>query len=131
MTSRAGNAILRANNGVQAACFAGRPGCRLFIFRPAGQKVPGQTAVPAGVYEAVLTLSPRFKRVLPLLLDVPGFEGILIHRGNTAKDTAGCILLGENREPGKVVNSGHYEIMLTQQLKEAQANGEEIWIEIE
>lgn len=94
-------------------------------------KIPGRTAIPAGRYRVIVNHSPRFGRELPRLLDVPGFEGILIHRGNTAEDTAGCILLGENREPGKVVNSGHYEIMLTQQLKEAQANGEEIWIEIE
>ena len=65
------------------------------------------------------------------LLDVPGFEGILIHRGNTAEDTAGCILVGENKEPGKVVNSGRHEEELTRTLKEAQANGEEIWLEIE
>lgn len=94
-------------------------------------KIPGMTAIPAGRYKVIVNHSPRFGRELPRLLGVPGFEGILIHRGNTAGDTAGCILLGENKEPGKVVNSGHYEMMLTHKLKEAQANGEEIWIEIE
>ena len=94
-------------------------------------KIPGRTAIPAGRYRVIVNQSPRFGRDLPRLLDVPRFEGILIHRGNTAKDTAGCILVGENKEPGKVVNSGRYEEELTRILKEAQANGEEIRIEIE
>jgi hypothetical protein len=61
-----------------------------------GPKVKGETAIPEGVYEIRLTHSPRFKRVLPLLVDVPGFDGIRIHPGNTAKDTEGCLLVGEN-----------------------------------
>lgn len=94
-------------------------------------KIPGRTAIPAGRYRVIVNQSPKFGRELPRLLDVPGFEGILIHRGNTAEDTAGCILVGENKEPGKVVNSGRHEEELTRTLKEAQANGEEIWLEIE
>ncbi|MFR3330348.1 MAG: DUF5675 family protein [Odoribacter splanchnicus] len=93
-------------------------------------KVPGATAVPAGRYEVVVNYSPRFRRDLPRLLDVPGFTGILIHRGNTAADTAGCILVGENREKGKVVNSTPYEQRLTAMLLEAQTRGEKTYITI-
>lgn len=68
-------------------------------------KIPGRTAISAGRYEVTVNRSPRFCRDLPRLLDVPGFTGILIHRGNTAADTSGCILVGENREAGRLVNS--------------------------
>ncbi len=57
-------------------------------------KIPGQTAIPYGSYEVITNYSNRFKRVMPLLLNVPGFSGVRIHNGNTAKDTDGCILLG-------------------------------------
>lgn len=94
-------------------------------------KVPGLTAIPAGVYEVIVNHSPRFGRDLPRLLDVPGFDGILIHRGNTAADTSGCILVGENRVPGKVVNSTPYELRLTELLREARDRREKVVIEIE
>lgn len=93
-------------------------------------KVPGQTAIPAGRYEIIVNRSPRFKRDLPRLLNVPGFEGILIHRGNTDDDTAGCILVGENREPGRMVNSTPYELELTRLLSEARQRGEKSFITI-
>ena len=70
-----------------------------------GPKVMHETAIPAGTYEVILNMSPRFKKVLPRLLNVPGFDGILIHAGNTSKDTSGCILVGQNKEVGKVINS--------------------------
>jgi len=72
--------------------------------RPLGEKVPGQTAIPAGRYALAMTYSPRFKVVLPLLKDVPGFEGIRIHAGNTVRDTDGCILVGYNLE-GDMISS--------------------------
>lgn len=93
-------------------------------------KVPGETAIPAGRYEVRVSYSPRFRRELPRLLNVPGFEGILIHRGNTAADTSGCILVGENREPGRVVNSTPYELRLTDLLREVQQKGEKIFITV-
>lgn len=80
-------------------------------------KIAGQTAIPTGRYQVTLNVSPKFKRLLPRLLSVPFFEGILIHRGNTDKDSAGCILVGENKEIGKVINSTIYENKLIEILK--------------
>lgn len=94
-------------------------------------KVPGETAIPAGTYKVIVNISPRFKRKLPRLLDVPGFDGILIHRGNTPEDTAGCILVGENKIAGKVINSTAYEQKLTQLLERASDKNEETIITIQ
>lgn len=94
------------------------------------KKIPGQTAIPAGVYEIVVNVSPRFKRKLPRLLDVPGFEGILIHRGNTPEDTAGCILVGENKAKGKVINSTGYEVKLTEMIERTMQKNDKITISV-
>ena len=93
-------------------------------------KVYGETCIPFGTYKIILTISPKFKRELPRLLNVPSFEGVLIHRGNTAKDSAGCILVGENKAVGKVLNSTPYEERLVKMIKNAISRGEEIIIEI-
>ena len=97
---------------------------------PGEQKVYGETAIPYGEYEIIVDYSPTFKRRLPRLLDVPHFSGILIHRGNTAKDTAGCILVGENKVKGKVINSTPYEVKLTNILEDAKRRGEKVTIKI-
>lgn len=98
--------------------------------RAPGVKVRGKTAVPAGRYRVVLSESPRFKRILPLLVDVPNFEGVRIHPGNTAKDTEGCLLVGFNQLKGKVVASRATFQKLFEKLWAADQAGEEIWTEI-
>lgn len=62
--------------------------------RPEGEKVYGKTAIPEGTYEVKLTYSPRFKKILPEILNVPNFSGIRIHCGNSSADSSGCVLVG-------------------------------------
>ena len=68
-------------------------------------KVYGETAIPDGDYKVTITYSPKYKRDMPQVMNVKGFQGIRIHSGNTAEDSLGCILLGENKAKGKVLNS--------------------------
>ena len=97
----------------------------------AALKVKGATAIPTGTYRIDMqTRSPRFGRVLPRLVSVKGYAGVLIHSGNTAADTEGCILVGENHERGKVLNSRATLEHLLVFLRAAQAEGEEIELTI-
>lgn len=93
-------------------------------------KIMHKTAIPYGRYQVIVNLSPKFKRNLPRLLAVPSFDEVLIHRGNTDKDSSGCILVGENKVKGKVVNSTQYEVKLVEILTAAQNRHEQIDIEI-
>lgn len=93
-------------------------------------KIKGHSAIPYGTYEIDITYSPKFKRELPILLNVPHFEGIRIHRGNTPADTEGCLIPGENKEVGKVLNSTKYEVELTKLLKQVKLKKEKITIKI-
>lgn len=91
-------------------------------------KIYGKTAVPTGRYKIEVTYSPKFKRYLPILLNVKGFSGIRVHSGNTHEDTLGCLLVGFNKEKGKVLNSRVTSDKLTALLRNTK---EEIHITIE
>lgn len=67
--------------------------------RAPGVKIPGETAIPAGSYKMVLSKSPKFGRILPEILNVPNFVGIRIHKGNTAADSSGCLIIGSRLGP--------------------------------
>ena len=100
-----------------------------------------ETAIPTGRYLVDMkTVSPRFggraqyqfcKGRLPRLCNTPGYQGVLIHIGNTAKDTDGCILVGENKAVGQVLNSTATFRKVYAKLKAADERGERIWITIE
>lgn len=104
-------------------------------------KVYGKTAIPYGKYEITLKVkSPKYSKrqaynwcdaYLPRLLNVPHFDGILIHAGNSADDSAGCIIVGQNKIKGKVVNSMDTLKRLYHILKDASDKRERIWITIE
>ena len=94
------------------------------------RKIPGHTAIPEGSYPVVISYSPRFKRWLPLLLSLPNFEGIRIHAGNYPDDTQGCILVGENKFEGMVVDSRIWLHQLINVMEAARDRGESIWITI-
>lgn len=100
------------------------------VFDGNERKVPGKTAIPYGEYNVVFNWSPHFGRNLPRLLNVPAFEGILIHPGNTADDSAGCILVGKNTSPGRLTESRYISDNLNILIEDAQRKGEKITIEI-
>ncbi len=102
------------------------------IVRPPDEpKVFGQTAIPAGIYKVIVTHSPHFGCDLPLLVDVPNFDGVRIHPGNVAADTEGCILVGMDHLSDSIGRSRIAFGELMPKIEAAIARGEEITIEVE
>jgi hypothetical protein len=96
----------------------------------AAWKVPGVTAIPSGRYRVLVTDSLRFKKPLPLLVDVPGFAGVRIHAGNTAADTEGCVLVGETATAFGVGQSRVAFARVFAAIQSALGAGERVWIDI-
>lgn len=105
------------------------------------KKVYGETAIPTGTYKIDMnTVSPKFKDrswakfcggKLPRLIDVPGYSGVLIHVGNKPADTLGCILVGDNKIKGQVINSTSTFQEIYSLMLKAKVAGEEITVTIE
>lgn len=93
-------------------------------------KIPKETAIPYGRYKIILSMSPKFKRILPLLIGVKHFTGIRIHKGRDAGSTEGCLIPGENKIKGGVINSEKFEMIIIERILEAEKRGEEVWINI-
>ena len=93
-------------------------------------KVAGETAIPLGTYAVRITPSARFKRDLPLIENVPGFQGVRIHPGNTAADTEGCVLVGRTKGPTFVGESKAAFAALFPKLREALDAGDTITLEV-
>ena len=89
-------------------------------------KIPKKSAIPEGTYRVVTTYSLRFRKYLPLLVGVPGFEGVRIHAGNTSRDTEGCILVGQNIQVGKVL----WSRITLEKLMKLIENEKEIYLTI-
>lgn len=98
--------------------------------RAPGAKVPGSTCIPAGSYSLAVNYSSRFKKMLPQLLAVPGFEGIRIHSGNTDADTEGCILVGQTRRENFVGQSRAAFRKLYTRLQAATRGGGEVRVRV-
>lgn len=95
-----------------------------------GAKIHGRTCIPRGTYEVLLDWSPRFKQIMPRLLNVPGFEGVRIHPGNNSGDTDGCILVGLFRGAAFIGRSRPAYGRLMQVLEETVDRNERITITI-
>lgn len=94
------------------------------------EKVMHKTAIPYGRYKVIVNMSPKFKRELPRILDVPHFDGILIHGGKNHTFTSGCVLAGENKVPGGLINSQYHVQQLISWIKIQNGLGRECFITI-
>ena len=80
------------------------------------KKIFGLTAIPSGTYKLIVNQSPKFKRMLPRILDIKGFDGVLLHRGNSASDSLGCILIGYKKGENSIFESTKAESDLVNRL---------------
>ena len=105
------------------------------------KKVYAETAIPTGIYKVRMDIkSPKYstytwyknlcKGYMPRIMNVPGFDGILIHTGSTALDSAGCLLVGKNTKVGMLTETKNTFADLYKQMKAAYDKGDEITIEI-
>lgn len=94
------------------------------------RKVYGKTAIPTGTYTVTTTWWVKHQRMIPLIEEVKGFSGILIHNGVTDADTLGCVLVGENRVKGKLLNGRKYMNDITERVNACVTTGEEVVITI-
>lgn len=92
-------------------------------YRADGKKIYGITAIPKGRYEVIITYSNHFKKNMPLLLNVPNYEGVRIHPGNTDKDTLGCILVGKNKEKDRIGDCKVVYESLTKKIADTLSSG--------
>jgi hypothetical protein len=103
-------------------------------YQHGARKIAGRSAIPEGRYAVVVTWSIGFKRWLPQLIGNWKFnhnwQGVRIHAGNNAKDTRGCILVGENRKVGMVLNSRACLKSLMESIQEAKDRGEPVWLTV-
>ena len=97
-----------------------------FLELPQNEKVPGESAIPIGEYKLIIDLSRRFGRIMPHVLDVPRFEGVRIHSGNTSQDTEGCLLVGNVRNRDRVTDSRAAFTSLMDKLEDAYERGQSI-----
>jgi hypothetical protein len=93
-------------------------------------KIPGETAIPSGTYQVIVNMSNRFQRLLPLLVDVPGFAGVRIHSGNCAADTEGCILVGRRRGVATILDSRLAFEALFAKIQAAIGRGEAVQVRV-
>ena len=91
-------------------------------------KIKGETAIPVGIYTVLLTYSPKYGKIMPLINNVKGYQGIRIHTGNTSKDTEGCLLVGKNTVVGRLTDSRNTFNALFKRLQQKGSN--KITIEI-